>query len=598
MKKITMALALLLLSVSTFAWTIGPMNYQGRLLDNAGVPVTGSYNFKVRIYDAASGGTLKFSEQQNSIAVNDGVYSFLVSTGTNSTGAWDIALWNTPQLFLEIEVNNETLSPRHLIAAAPYAFQANLALTTNNALALGGVSASQYQNTLADICVSSKGKWLELVGKCLGVGASFPGPTRVDWYTLTASNDFKNLDLSRADISGINFGGVDMTGSIFNATTYSVAGISGANFSNTQWNAAIATDISPYVLAANTKFSDATLKNMNMSKWDLSLAFSNADNFIRYSAAFLSACPAAISSVVFNNSVSQCKLMRAAGNSYFMLGFATNFSTTSAAAISSNGEVVLDLDPDVFTNAGIDSSSFVGVTVTQNFINTWLGNTDFRRAKLENITLDPAFFSNVKFANSEWNNVIYSSSSIYLVSDIDFTNAKLSHVNFNKRVANSIFTRAVLKDVYFIELLSTSFIGTILENVQINYIGGLPTSFDGTKIQGGFRIAYTDTANVPNMLFKDIAFSNATVSGMLTDINFTGATSFVNTVFRNLDLCSSTIQVPWSGFDQITWAGPAECPDGTEVTGSTTQYSGTCFYENRMTETAVANCTAGIPGLQ
>src|SRR6478609_9430988 len=136
MKKISSFIVLFILSASAFAWTIGPMNYQGRLLDNAGIPVTGSYNFIVRIYDAASGGALKFSEQQNSIAVNDGVYSFLVSTGTNSTGAWDIALWNTPQLFLEIEVNGQTLSPRHLMAATPYAYQANLALRTNNALAL------------------------------------------------------------------------------------------------------------------------------------------------------------------------------------------------------------------------------------------------------------------------------------------------------------------------------------------------------------------------------------------------------------------------------------------------------------------------------
>src|SRR6478736_272553 len=131
------------------------MNYQGRLLDNVGVPVTGSYNFIVRIYDAPTGGTLKFSEQQNSIAVNDGVYSFLVSTGTSPTGSWDINLWNTPTLYLEIEVNSQTLAPRHLLASTPFAFQANLALTTNNALALGGKSAG---NVLQDICTAGKGK--------------------------------------------------------------------------------------------------------------------------------------------------------------------------------------------------------------------------------------------------------------------------------------------------------------------------------------------------------------------------------------------------------------------------------------------------------
>src|SRR6478609_3727878 len=120
MKKISGFMVLFLLSASAFAWTIGPMNYQGRLLDNAGIPLTGSYNFKVRIYDALSGGTLKFSEQQNNIAVDDGVYSFLVSTGTSPTGTWDINLWNTPSLYLEIEVNSQTLSPRHLLASTRF----------------------------------------------------------------------------------------------------------------------------------------------------------------------------------------------------------------------------------------------------------------------------------------------------------------------------------------------------------------------------------------------------------------------------------------------------------------------------------------------
>ena len=60
MKKISSFIILCVLCSPVFAWTIGPMNYQGRLLDNAGIPVTGSYNFVVKIYNDPTTGTLKY----------------------------------------------------------------------------------------------------------------------------------------------------------------------------------------------------------------------------------------------------------------------------------------------------------------------------------------------------------------------------------------------------------------------------------------------------------------------------------------------------------------------------------------------------------
>jgi uncharacterized protein YjbI with pentapeptide repeats len=602
MKKIYLSLLLLALSSPLFAWTIGPMNYQGRLLDSAGVPVTATLPFKVRIYDAASGGTLKFSEQHNSIPVNDGVYSFLVSTGTSPTGAWDIALWNTAQLFMEIEVNGETLSPRHLMAAAPYAFQANLALTTNNALALGGKSSAWFDSTLESICVSGKGKWLELAnngaGDCLGIGSSFPGPTLVNWNTLTASSDFKNLDLTRANVSGINFNGANLTGTIFKETTYAVAGMSGANLTGTQWDAAIATDVSAYSVAATTNITKATMKNMNMSKWNLSL-ISNTSYMNLYSAAYLSACPSAVIGYVIGARVWECKLMRPAGSNYFMLGPNANFSTTSAAAISSNGGMILDLDKDAFDNAGTSSTSFVGVTVMQDFTNAYIYMADFSYAKLANITLSPLNAIGAKFAYSEWENIVYASGGAPF-NGIDFTYGKLSHVKFDAG-ASADFTNAVLSSVYFSDLSQSNFTGATLDNVQMATLRYLPVTFDGTKIYGNFNVTSINATDAPSMTFKDIFFSNATVSGALTDVNFTGTISFKNTVFRDLDLCSTVFPLvdtsaPHNDLAQIQWDGAVECPDGTDVAGSATLYTGTCNNATRMTQTAVANCTAGIPG--
>ena len=609
MKKITLAFVALFLSASALAWTIGPMNYQGRLLDSSGVPVTGSYLFKVRIYDAASGGTLKFSEQHNSVAVNDGVYSFLVSTGTNSTGAWDIALWNTPQLFLEIEVNSEILSPRHLMAATPYAYQANLALTTNNALALGGTSAAQYNSTLQAICVSGKGKWLELAnggaGSCLGVGAQFPGPARVNWNTLTANSNFTNLDLSRANISGIDFtpssAYPNLTGTIFNATTYSVAGMSGANLTNTQWDGAIATDASPATVASYTVLAKATMKNMDLSKWNLSAITSSA-NLQYFSAAYLSACPAAVFGYVFVNTsgVWKCNLMRAAGSQYFMVGPHANLSTTSAVAAASIGEILLDVD--TFDNTDTSAANFSGVTLTQSFLNGYFYTANLTNATLRNINFTNTNF-NGTFVGAKLENVIVGSS--ISMNNGNWSGSTLTNVRFDNYPSGINFTKATFRNVDFtVGIQGPNFTDAVLDNLRIKFLATATTQFVNTRILGNFNVAGIHST-ASSMTFQNVEFDGATISGALTDVNFTGTVKFTNVVFKNLDLCSVSMPLagaaPHAELADVKWEGPIECPDGLDVlgnpAGANPLYINTCNYQTRTsTPIAVASCTGGIPG--
>jgi N-acetylneuraminic acid mutarotase len=53
------------------------INYQGRLTDANGDPVTGSKNFAISIYDAANGGNLLYTETIGAVTLDDnGVYSF------------------------------------------------------------------------------------------------------------------------------------------------------------------------------------------------------------------------------------------------------------------------------------------------------------------------------------------------------------------------------------------------------------------------------------------------------------------------------------------------------------------------------------------
>jgi hypothetical protein len=63
------------------------INYQGRLTDASGNPVTGSKNFSISIYDAATNGTLLYTETIGAVTLDDnGVYSFQFGgSGTSNT---------------------------------------------------------------------------------------------------------------------------------------------------------------------------------------------------------------------------------------------------------------------------------------------------------------------------------------------------------------------------------------------------------------------------------------------------------------------------------------------------------------------------------
>ena len=568
MRKVIVASVFILLSSQVFAWTIGPMNYQGRLLDDSGIPVTGSYNFKVRIYDAASGGTLKFSEQQNSIAVNDGVYSFLVSTGTNSTGAWDIALWNTPQLFLEIEVNGETLSPRHLMAATPYAYQANLALTTNNALALGGTSAAQYNSTLQAICVSSKGKWLELAnngaGACLGAGTKYPGPSMVAVSVLTASLDFTNLDLTNADVSGIDFGNANLSGSLLKNTVVQTAGIDSVNFTD-----AILDHVLPVGSGAvNANFTRALVGNMDPGYWNLSGA-----NLTGVSAAMLTNCllglPAGYA----------CKGKNIGGGNYryFIVGPGVNFSATSLMAGKMNTQYTDQWSFQDSDLRGIDYSGNKLESVVFPPYNTMdMSNSNFKGASIRNTKL-PGILS-----GSSFDGVTLVSSEFYAPTFAPvvptFDNAELKFVLFNGPADNTVltFTNAILTNIEirgsgvpgYGQNISLSASASRIDTLAISSTLSALTITNSTVV-GGIN-AHSSSPLGTIAIGGGTTFLGGNISGRFFNANFTGSV-FYGTTFRGAMLTGATGLYP-SNLLNVDWFG-AICPDGYSVTTP----GGTCI---------------------
>ncbi|MDD2807212.1 MAG: hypothetical protein PHW95_01675 [Patescibacteria group bacterium] len=111
------------------------LNYQGKLMTVSGVQVANTnYNFRFRIYNASSGGTVLWTERwtatSTQITTVNGVFSAaLGSINALSNGSID---WNSDSLYLQVDLdadNNgsweESFATRKRLTSTPYAFNAN-----------------------------------------------------------------------------------------------------------------------------------------------------------------------------------------------------------------------------------------------------------------------------------------------------------------------------------------------------------------------------------------------------------------------------------------------------------------------------------------
>jgi hypothetical protein len=111
-------------SLSTVVFGAVPqmMNFQGRLTDDVGQPITGTRDLKFRIYDdpILSTSLLWGPETQNNVPVTDGIFS--VQLGSFTPLGQNV--FNNTNCYLEIEVEGSILTPRQQIIAHAYSYVA------------------------------------------------------------------------------------------------------------------------------------------------------------------------------------------------------------------------------------------------------------------------------------------------------------------------------------------------------------------------------------------------------------------------------------------------------------------------------------------
>jgi hypothetical protein len=117
------------------------LSYQGTLTDPDGNPIDGTVAMEFALYDAALAGSLLWGPESQSVEVSDGLFHVLLGSvepidPANLTG----------DLYLNITVNGEGMSPRELITSIAYAIEAETlpaGATTRGSLTVNGPLATQ-----------------------------------------------------------------------------------------------------------------------------------------------------------------------------------------------------------------------------------------------------------------------------------------------------------------------------------------------------------------------------------------------------------------------------------------------------------------------
>ncbi|MFO7536491.1 MAG: hypothetical protein R6X32_00345, partial [Chloroflexota bacterium] len=133
------------------------ITYQGRLTDNNGDPLSGSYTMRFFLYDAASGGSVLFDGGNQSVTVADGLFTVSLPVSQDT--------FDGQGLWLAMDVEGQTLSPRQPIHPAPYAMSLR-----------PGAEIRQAATGTAVRAESTEGIGLQGTGQVYGVYGTNSGP--------------------------------------------------------------------------------------------------------------------------------------------------------------------------------------------------------------------------------------------------------------------------------------------------------------------------------------------------------------------------------------------------------------------------------------
>jgi hypothetical protein len=164
-------LTALLFALPGLAWAVPQqLAHQGRLLDDAGVPVEGAHALTFRLHDDSGGGSIVWEESID-VTFSSGYYS--ATLGTDEEGnPIDMGVLGQHPLFLDLAIDGgAAMEPRHEVLSVPFAMMAD---TCENVS--GGIVDASEIRVDGEAVITEGGAWT--------------GPTpSVDWSELTGVPD-------------------------------------------------------------------------------------------------------------------------------------------------------------------------------------------------------------------------------------------------------------------------------------------------------------------------------------------------------------------------------------------------------------------------
>ncbi|MGA1874764.1 MAG: tail fiber domain-containing protein [bacterium] len=153
--------------ISLSAWAVpGLINYQGKLTDAGSSVLTGTYSMVFSLYGTQTGGTALWTETQ-SVPVTDGIFHVQLGTAT----PLPVGVFDYNELYLEVVIDSEALTPRQRITSTAFAMKAADAELAVDADTVDGRHASEFLD--ASPVTQTKTGGLN-IGGSVGIGIDTP----------------------------------------------------------------------------------------------------------------------------------------------------------------------------------------------------------------------------------------------------------------------------------------------------------------------------------------------------------------------------------------------------------------------------------------
>lgn len=220
-------MTLMLLSAvaaAAFAEVPRTMTFQGKLTDNQGNTLTGSYDFIFKAYDAALSGNVLWTEVQSGVTVSGGIYNVLLGANAPMSLAFDADYW------LEIQVkpslgttSYEIMLPRTKLITSPYAMRSEYSNFATSASSATYIANNANWNTLTGGGVTT------LHSHATGQQGSVGGYQIID-ATITAADiaDYSLTPVKFSTAAAYNLSGSTITAARYYGDGSQLTNIGGA----------------------------------------------------------------------------------------------------------------------------------------------------------------------------------------------------------------------------------------------------------------------------------------------------------------------------------------------------------------------------------